>query len=134
MTLLHSALAAITEYRDERQAQLDHAAREARLANLAAYRNRVLDGIGEDSPLRPIAELVSATVTIGRDSDGYPQVSVPPETVQALRLAKNAELWVGLELGGVSFSREFSVSHDLTEWHADYEAWNAAKEYRKRNQ
>lgn len=67
-----AAANAVRSHVTARQAELDLAAQTARTAHIAALRSAPLAGVSTDSPLYPLASLLSQTVTVGRESDGYP--------------------------------------------------------------
>jgi len=109
----------------------------ARAANVAAYQAAAMRDVPTDSPLYPIASLVSQTITIGR-VDGYPQINLPDETKDLLRRAANAGIvsapagaW---RVGTLWFSSDFSgIGAELPEKSADMRAWEKLTKYASEN-
>lgn len=137
MTLLHKAEISVMDYVAKRQSELWYAAQHARQVNLSAHRAAAVEGIPEDNPLRPIAELLSATIRIGRESDDYPLFQVPESTRDVLRKAYAAGM-MGAEprVGGLLFYTDCDglISSVCSKSQSDdYNAWKAAKEYREKN-
>jgi hypothetical protein len=105
----------------------------ARAANVAAYQAAAMLSVPTDSPLYPIASLVSQTITIGRD-DGYPKINLPDETKALLRRAAHAGIvstpdgkW---QVGTLCFWSDFSgIVTDLPEKSADMLAWENLTKY-----
>lgn len=146
--LIGHAVAAVTAVADKLQADLDAAAAAARAANLAACRETLRNLVPEDDAMRPVAELLAATITIGQD--GYPTRSIPEDTARVYAAAIRAlghSVWppaharVGGLLGVLStFEGEGSIVDPyinldricIAQHRADYTAWDAAQKARKR--
>lgn len=154
MTLYANAVTAIRDHATATAAALDAAAAAARQAHIVALRAACLDGVAEDSPARPVAELLANTIAVGREYNGYPAQHYPDETKAVIIAAAKAGLLechdhagkaipyvnadgVYITVGAVNLYRDASgVSHigrtsggQLPERTADYQAWDAAKKY-----
>ena len=128
MSLYSEAVHAIVQQRETRQQTLDDAATEARRANLEAQRRAILEWESEDSAWRPVIVLASETFTIGRD-DGYPNMSFPPATQNAL----GAAICAGMKQHALyDDGSGLRASPDGDAWECDYKAWKAAGDYRSK--
>jgi hypothetical protein len=138
MTITQADLA-ITKFIDARQAELDQAAATARVACIAEFRLAILEGsAGRTEAYQLVAETVASLVSVGRDSDGYPELVIPEEAKQLLKRASKAGVVPSngrLELGSLRIYWDMSGISEKGSlspaWQADYEAWNAAKNYRE---
>lgn len=138
MSLYSNAVAAIVSTREAKQAELDAAARHARVSHLQALRSDLRDV--SDTPLAAIRNLLAESITIGRE-DGFPQYNVPEAVKQILVAAAQSGILVSEKgqggnlhypLGSIAFHYDFSefkTKHALFD--ADYLAWAAAKDYRE---
>lgn len=143
MSLYGNAVLAIVSERQQKQAALDAAAASARAANVAATRAALQNLVPETDPFRPVAELLAATLSIGRESDGFPERTVSQEATQAYCAA--VRVLVGSYLpkertGGLldvvsTHVGEYGIGLDLDRVavaarSADYAAWDAARNFR----
>lgn len=128
-----AAVAAIETHVAAKQAELDAAAAKARTENLAAYRAAVMEGAYPEAEDYSIRLLLSQTLTIGRDTDGYPEVIIPQDTARLLLAAQDAGM-ISLTIGTLTCHPGFSgFRFNLPiVWEADYNAWRAATVYRDR--
>lgn len=130
MSLYTQAVSAISSFRAIRQAELDQAALIARQNNLMAVKLAIRNLIAEDDPFRCVAEFIAEDVSIGRESDGYPERRLS-NTAQTLLLAAiKARPECGLSsiypFGGIRLNH--LAENDGSN---DYEAWRSAGNYRK---
>jgi hypothetical protein len=131
--LQENAILAIREHGASELARLRAVAAEARHAHEAAVRRAFAPPDGASDALRAVLSLCQATVMVGRE-DGFPAVSLPKETIAVLRAASAAGVVTSLVFGDLDFYGDFSGARkDVPEWHADYAAWSAAKDYAARN-
>lgn len=112
------------------------AANAARLANVIATRAALRSLVAESDPLRPVAELLAASLTIGRD-DGFQTRAVSDEATQIFDAAIQA-LPVGVDSGlravcGVYLTSYVNLNDvTRTEQSADVTAWMNLDGYRGR--
>ncbi len=137
------ATSSILAYREAQTAHLAGNAVETRQANITAHREAAVWMVHPANPLFHIASLVSQTLTIGRESDGYPALSIPVETKNVLLAAAAAgmlpqdetkEGWQGkptvYRIGGLAFKADFSGLHkNIETQEADYQAWKEHASY-----
>lgn len=134
--LYQMAVQSIRAHVDAEQARLDRAAQEARTATIAAYRLLAVKDVPADSPAYPVCSLVSATLSIGRD-DGYPDVTIPAETIRVIIAATRAGVLSSVPntvvTGRLVWHRDCSgLSSYPDPWQADRDAWSAARDYREK--
>jgi hypothetical protein len=141
MKLYADAAKTVREYAEAYQSELDKTAAMLRAETIARLRADAMIGIDADDPRHPICALVAQTLTVGRDSDGYPEISIPKETQAVIRAALDAGIITPYErvnrgrflLGKIDFT---SLSNpNINDYRpqyltADYDAWNAAKTFR----
>jgi hypothetical protein len=139
MSLYSDAVASIRTRSEYTQIGLNHSLVRLRQANIETLRRGFVANIAEDSPLHPLAQYLANTVHIGRESDNYPSINVTTDCKKLLQSAINADLIPVtkdsryFKIGAIEFCYpELEATHEYAEWQADYEAWQAAKEYRKR--
>lgn len=121
---------------DETQSKLDSAAASARAESIRSLRAAALSGVSPDSDMYPIASLVSQTLSVGRECDGYPNVSIPKATREIVEKAVRADILAPqpdgrIKIGETVWYSDLSGMPDTLM--DDYNAWNAAKTYRNRN-
>ncbi len=133
--LYQDAVTCIRTHYETTQAALDVKAAAARVANVASYRDLATDGIDDASLAYPVCCLVAHTLTVGRQGDGYPLVSIPAETTRVVMAAHKAGLLTTngerICVGELRLYKDGSgFSNHADSWQADYDAWAAAAEYR----
>lgn len=148
MSLTAEAVTAIQALRAEMIARLTRAADEARAKNILATRTALTQLAASDTTFAPIADILAATLTIGRDSDDYPERNVSQEAKDLYAAAIRADgyttlpesaadaetgLLAVLYVGGGKYH---SPSVDLDritqkEHRADLDAWSDLTDYEK---
>lgn len=135
----NQAVTVIREHAVTTQAQLDKAADEARAANLVAHQKACTTNCTSTAE-EMVGHLVAQTLTIGRASDGYPQVELPDSTKELLKAAIAADI---LKLGNYYHKDHIALGTlylygggsgfcSAPETQAvDVNAWNAARTYRQ---
>jgi hypothetical protein len=129
-SLYRAAVAAIQKYVAAKQRELDAAAYAARKLHDTTIRKEVVEGV--TGPALPVARLLAARIVIGR-ADGYPSVTWPHDVTKVIDAARNAGILPGIMIGKIGVTTGcdgISVASSAKD--ADYEAWNAATEYRTR--
>jgi len=121
-----------------KMAALQSAAAEARAANVAAYRALALEGVAQDDPAYPVCLLLARSITVGRESDGYPTVNIPDPVKAMLRQARNAGM-IRCEAGYIycgkikMHSDASGLVGEYPAQAADYQAWREADRYHDDN-
>lgn len=145
MSLLSEAVAAVITMSDDLIRSLDDAAAEARRANIDATRDALRNLVPVDDPMRPVAELIAATLKVGRESDGFPERSVSPDAVTVYEAAIRALGYTrlpDLREGGLLAILSRGIGPDarplidlgrvaIDEHETDFHAWCTAKDARK---
>lgn len=133
MTRTYQAAVSAIRYASEtRQSELDAAAARARTNCIAAIRAACTEGVAPDSPAAAVCGLAAQTIVVGRDSDNYPIVSLPPETKKVIKAAVAAQIIPDTVVGTLKFHSDLSgLIGELLEAHGiDRNAWQAATYYR----
>lgn len=145
-TIIASASLAITRHVDDRLAELETAAHAARVACLAAIRAALAHGADQAPEAERLVQLAAAeSVTVGRESDGYPDVKLSSDATELVMRAIAAGVLTEVSrnhygpkaaIGATLYQGGLSNGSDLgTEayaaWQADYAAWEALRTYRK---
>lgn len=144
-TTIASANLAVTRHIDARLAELETAAHAARVACIAAIRAALAYGAGQAPEAERLVQLASAeSVTVGRESDGYPDVKLSSDATELVMRAIAAGVLTQVSrdhygpkvaIGATLYQGGLSNGSDLgTEgyaaWQADYAAWDALRIYR----
>ena len=129
MTLRGEAILAVLAVRTAKQTELDQAVATARAAHLTALRAALRDVVPADHPLRPVAELVAASVTVGRESDNFPARDLAPGVRAIVCAAYHADRSGKRMPSVIVILSPDSTAHDA--YQADYDAWAAARAYRE---
>lgn len=135
MSLYSTAVEAIRTAAEQRQAELDSAAAAARQNTIAELRRLAVEGVPEDSTARAVCELVAHSVTVGRESDGYPEMRVPQEVAAVVWAAVDARIIKTHDnraiVGRLKIYKCGGIYEDMPEKQRDFLAWNEAREFRK---
>jgi hypothetical protein len=134
------AVGAIQRIVDEKLTSLQEAHEEARAQNLLATRAALRGLVSQENPLRPVAELLASSLTIGRE-DGYPYRQVSEEAKKVWTAAMYALNGDGKvkEKKGIAHLQDdscqlpaLSLSSLATkEQEDDFKAWDALRSYKK---
>lgn len=136
----HTYLLAANAVRDHAAKDIAAAevlAQTARTAHIVALRAAAVEGVAADSPLYPIACLLSAGLSVGRD-DGFPDVHVSPEAARVIKaavatgllekFAKYGSTPDHVRIGGLVICVRYNGGDlcspcELPEKSGDYKAW-----------
>lgn len=131
MSIYSEAVSAVLKYSEAMQAALDELAATARENSIKECREMAVKGVVKDSPEYAVCQLVSSTLTVGRESDNYPIFSIPQSTRDVLIAARAADV-MDCDVGELKLHPDFS---GLVQWpkfmEKDREAWTNAENYRK---
>ena len=125
-----------------RQAELDATALTARAACVAALRAAIAaETPGSCEAERELCLAVASHVSVGRESDGYPELCITDEARKLIGRAvaadvvrsANGKVYIGQvayygDLRGIDDNGPFEAA-----WSADCRAWDAASRYRAAN-
>lgn len=138
-TTYTNAVAAVRAYSEAKQTELDLIATEARAACISAVRAACTAGVAEDSPAYPVCALLAQTISMGRECDGYPGVTIPLDTQRVLSAAAKAGILARVCNDGSVIAGSLRLYRSCegvntglpAAHHADYLAWDAARTYRQ---
>ena len=127
MSLYSDAVVSLQTETARQQAELDTAQHTAARLNDVATRDAIRAWESAESPYKPVVEALAHHLQIGRESDGYPTLSIPDDIKKLLK----ASIAAGMAPRALySDASGFETHPAPAKWDAHYAAWGTADSYR----